>query len=87
MKYQKASDVLPGHLLTEIQKYVEGTLVYIPSREGSRRAWGERSGARQEIQQRNAQIRARHRGGEAAEQLAYAFCLSVESIKKIIYQK
>lgn len=33
MSYVNADDVLPEYLLTEIQKYVDGQLRYIPRKE------------------------------------------------------
>lgn len=44
MKYTSAEDVLPEELLKEIQKYVQGRMVYIPTSEGSRKKWGEKWG-------------------------------------------
>jgi len=85
MKYQKAAAVFPLELLREIQKYVQGDLVYIPKQRETRERWGERSGARDSCRNRNEAIRRRHRAGASLEQLAGEFLLSVESIKKIVY--
>lgn len=63
MKYQNAQDLLPEELLREVQKYISGTLVYIPAQE-QRREWGSVSGYRQFLTQRNQQIRARFAIGE-----------------------
>lgn len=30
MKYENAKDILPAKLLEEVQKYVEGKVIYIP---------------------------------------------------------
>lgn len=84
MKYKKA-DVLPAELLKEVQKYIQGALIYIPNREGQRKKWGEKSGSRSALQQRNEEIRRLFRAGATIEQLAIQYCLSWESIKKIVY--
>ena len=36
MKYVNASEILPKELISEIQKYVEGNIIYIPNKEGKR---------------------------------------------------
>ena len=46
MKYINADIILPEELLKEVQKYVQGGMVYIPKPEGLRKKWGENSGDR-----------------------------------------
>ncbi|OPA78758.1 hypothetical protein BVG16_10660 [Paenibacillus selenitireducens] len=87
MKYQNAAGILPEKLLAEIQKYVHGEFVYIPNPEGIRKRWGENSGSRQLLRQRNTEIRERFSKGETITGLSDQFCLSYDSIKKIIYTK
>lgn len=87
MKYKRAEDILPEELLKEIQKYVTGEMLYIPSPEGGRKGWGENSGGRLYLQSRNSEIRSRFREGFSIDQLTSAFCLSYDSIKKIVYSK
>lgn len=82
MVYRNASSILPPRLLAELQLYVAGESIYVPSR--GRRAWGERSGARAAIMRRNVQIRRRHRRGASIAELAAAFGLSDDSIRKIV---
>ena len=43
MKYINADIILPEELLKEVQKYVQGGMVYIPKPEGLRKKWGENS--------------------------------------------
>ncbi len=50
-KYVNAKDVLPEHLIQEIQKFVQGQHVYIP--QVSRKPRGILSGIRVELDQRN----------------------------------
>ncbi|NLY53021.1 MAG: hypothetical protein GX060_00055 [Firmicutes bacterium] len=87
MKYQNAESVLPARLVAEIQKYVQGTQLYIPKQNGKRLGWGERNGQRRLIKQRNQEIRQRYREGASIEELMAAYHLGYESIRKIIYQR
>lgn len=84
MAYKNARDVLPEALLHQIWKYVEGENIYIPRRQECRAAWGTRSGTRMEYDARNEEIRARYAENASIEELADEFCLSVESIRKIV---
>lgn len=86
MKYVNARNILPEALVRELQGYIRGGYVYVPV-EGARRHWGELSGYRKELEQRNREIvRARGRGA-SLEALAEEYCLSVHAIKKILYTK
>ncbi|WP_349254198.1 CD3324 family protein [Paenibacillus sp. RC67] len=86
MKYENACDVLPEELLKEIQKYAAGKLLYIPSGE-EKRAWGEASGYRDQLQRRNLMIRNKYAHGVTVSELADDYFISLDSIKKIIYSK
>lgn len=85
MNYIKADTVLPEALVKEIQKYVYGGLVYIPNPKGIRKGWGEGSGNREYLKCRNRTIRDKFRTGMTMDQLSEEFCLSIDSIKKIVY--
>lgn len=87
MKYINAAKLLPAPLVRELQEYVQGGYIYVPASPAQRKRWGERSGYRQELQQRNQQIRAAYRAGASVEALADRYCLSVHAIRKILYQK
>lgn len=86
MKYENAWNVLPEELLKEVQKYAAGKLLYIPSGE-EKRAWGETSGYRDQLQRRNLMIRNKYANGMTVSELADEYYLSLDSIKKIIYSK
>lgn len=40
MSYVNAGDVLPEHLVKEIQKYIDGQILYIPRKSENPKAWG-----------------------------------------------
>ena len=87
MRYVNAHEVLPEELLMEIQKYVQGDLIYIPKPEKERIQWGVLSGERQRLQKRNEQIKKQFQNGVALQELAGQYHLSIETIKKIIYRR
>lgn len=78
--------MLPTHLLEELQKYVDGGLIYIPKK-GKRMGWGSVSGSKKSIQERNEEIIKLYREGQTVEELADSYFLSVETIRKIVYGK
>ena len=86
MKYRNARDLFPEPLLRQIQRYVSGETIYIPAR-NERRAWGESSGYRQYIRERNAGIRAEYAAGETLDGLMDRYALSADSIRKILYSR
>ena len=86
MKYKKGIEVLPAHLLKEIQEYTEGSLLYIPKK-SNKAGWGCVSGARGSIDQRNDEIINLHEQGGAISELSERFHLGEETIRKIVYGK
>ncbi|AIQ12962.1 CD3324 family protein [Paenibacillus durus] len=86
MKYVNA-DILPEELLKEVQKYVNGAMIYVPKPEGVREGWGVKSGSRKYIKERNLEIRQRFSDGVTMDQLSEQYFLSLDSIKKIVYSK
>ncbi|MDT8719171.1 hypothetical protein IAI10_21195 [Clostridium sp. 19966] len=85
MKYRKASEVLPDELLKEVQKYVSGEALYFPKYK-SRQKWGEGTGAKDYYKQRNLEIKEKFAEKMSIEALAEQYNLSIESIRKIVYQ-
>jgi Mor family transcriptional regulator len=84
-KYVNAREVLPESLIKEIQKYIKGKHIYIPQTE--RQSWGESTGIRKELEQRNEEIVRRFEAGVGMQQLAESFHLSEERIRSIIYER
>ncbi|CAM5205850.1 Mor transcription activator family protein OS=Ureibacillus acetophenoni OX=614649 GN=SAMN05877842_11160 PE=4 SV=1 [Ureibacillus acetophenoni] len=87
MRYVNANDILPKHLLEELQSYVQGDLIYIPKPEEQRIKWGAASGERKRLDERNKTIKTLFKNGTSLETLSIDFCLSIETIKKIVYRK
>lgn len=85
MKYKNAFDILPDELLREVQKYVSGEALYIPS-DKERKKWGDGSGARRFFAQRNEEIQNKFYHKVSIEKLAEEYCLSTETIRKIVYK-
>ncbi len=86
MKYENAKDVLPEELLKQVQAYAAGKLIYVPI-ENAGKSWGEVSGIRQKLRKRNMMICNQYRSGMTLSELAEEYCLSLDSIKKIVYCK
>ncbi len=87
MDKKNAKTILPDDLLEELQKYIQGEYLYVPKADGSRKKWGEKSGTRRELSERNAQIRLAFNQGTTIEELAETFYLAANSIKKIVYAR
>ncbi|MFA9558233.1 CD3324 family protein [Evansella sp. AB-rgal1] len=86
MEYKNGKEVLPHHLLKELQNYIQGELIYVPKKENQRAGWGENTGSRQIIKQRNEEIYRFYLQGSSFEELEKRYCLSMDSIRKIIYK-
>ncbi|MBP1040213.1 hypothetical protein I6N95_04220 [Vagococcus sp. BWB3-3] len=85
MKYVKAHDVFPKELLTEIQKHVQGQLVYIPKLPEAHEKWGTHTDTKKRLLERNSAIIKAYQSGLTVPQLAESYFLSEETIKKIVY--
>lgn len=86
MNYENAADILPEDLLGRVQKFAAGKLIYVPETIG-KRSWGETSGYKQYLTERNQEIKEKFISGSTIENLSDEYNLSVESIKKIVYTK
>lgn len=87
MNYINARVILPDNLVVQIQKYIQGGYLYIPSQDQSRKKWGESSGNRDYIRKRNEDICGKYKNGYKIKDLAEEFFLSIDSIKKIVYTR
>lgn len=87
MKYVKAQTVFPKSLLDEIQKYVQGELVYIPKSSANYKKWGANTSTKNIIALRNKDIIQSFKTGSSIPRLAELYSLSEDTIKKIVYGK
>lgn len=85
MCYKNGKDLLPEELLKELQKYVQGELIYIPKNE-NRKAWGEGNGTRRAIRKRNLEIYKQYKEGIKIPKLSNEYSLSEDSIRKIVFK-
>jgi len=85
LSYTNAKDLLPEELVHEIQKYIQGTQIYIPRKSEKKLGWGQKNGTRKKLKLRNNRIRSLRKTGRTISDLALEYCLSEDSIRKIIY--
>lgn len=83
MKYKNTKNILPKELVTEIQKYIQGDIIYIPI-QGEKTSWGEKSGYKEDLNNRNKQIFNLYTLGHDISEIQDMFNLSKSSILKII---
>jgi len=86
LEYKNGAQILPNTLLAQLQKYVQGEIIYIPVPDENHLGWGCKNGTRQMIEERNKDIYKKHKNGMSVDRLASLFNLSYESIRKIIYK-
>ena len=87
MEYLKASEILPAGLLNEIQKFVEGRMIYIPNKTGLRRPWGETTDTKVVVKTRNSHIMVDRLSGMSVQEIAIKYHLSESTVQKIVYKK
>ena len=75
------------HSVKELQSYVQGEYIYVPVEQEQQKRWGEVSGYRKELEQRNQKIKQEYQSGISINCLAEKYCLSLYAVRKIIYQK
>ena len=85
MSYIRADEVLPRDLLETVQQYVEGKLIYIPSRE--KQEWGSATSTRAVMRARNKEIFDARQAGVSVEELWRRFSLSEKSIQRIVREQ
>lgn len=74
-------------LIEELQKYIQAGYIYIFVKDEQHKSWGELSGYRKELKERNESIITEYHSGVSMEELADKDCLSIYAIRKIIHQK
>lgn len=86
MSYVNADDVLPKILIQEIQKYVDGQLIYIPRKNEKLLSWGEKNGTKEKLAERNQTIVSRYCSGQSITELSKEYYLSEKRIRGIIHE-
>jgi len=84
LKYKNAKMVLPEKLFKELQKYVQGEILYVPTDSSTRAGWGENNGTKEEYVTRNSEIVMLYRNGLSVDEIAKKYHLSESSIKRIV---
>lgn len=87
MKYEKAQNILPEDVIELIQQYIEGGYLYIPVKNENKKAWGENSGAKDSLKERNREIFDLYNQGISIKELAADYYLTEYSIRRIIRQE
>ena len=87
MGYIRAEEILPVEIIELIQKYVDGTNIYIPRKQENKQEWGTKTSYKSELQSRNQMIYKDYLSGMAIHELAKKYYLSEKSIQRIIKQE
>ena len=85
MRYIRADEILPPELLEAVQKYIDGQLIYIPSKE--KQEWGSVTASRKYYCERNREIFLEWKAGASTEELSLRFSLSEKSVQRILLQQ
>ena len=86
MRYLRAQDVLPKEVIAIIQEFIDGEFVYIPRKDGNQKSWGEKSGAKDSLKNRNKNIFNEYMNGATIYDLSQKYYLSEQSIRRILSQ-
>jgi len=87
VEYINAKDVLPKTLILQIQQYVGGSIIYIPQKDNDKRLCGTSTNSRNEIVERNNEIKNKKKNGATIDDLMTEYHLSYDTIKSIVYRK
>ncbi|MGL5378843.1 CD3324 family protein [Clostridium sp.] len=87
MKYKKAQEILPKHIIEILQEYVDGEYLYIPIKSSNKKSWGEKSGLKKELSERNRDIFNKYQKGISIKQLTNQYYLTESSIRRIIREE
>ncbi|WP_326514321.1 CD3324 family protein [Clostridium intestinale] len=87
MKYEKAQNILPEELVEIIQQYIDGSYLYIPRKVENKKAWGENSGVKRDLRDRNEEIFSFYNRGMSVRSLTEKYYLSEQTIRRIIREE
>jgi Mor family transcriptional regulator len=82
-----AKDVLPETLIVQIQKYIKGSVIYIPQSDNIKESRTTKTDAKNELAERNNEIRCKKKSGVSIDELMQEYHLSYDTIKSIVYRK
>lgn len=84
MNYENANNILPSHIVELIQEYTDGKYLYIPRKSNNKKSWGEESGFREELKNRNEEIINKYNKGKTVKEISKEYYLTEHSIRRII---
>lgn len=84
MKYEKAENILPQHVVEIIQKYMDGGYIYIPRKNENKKSWGSNTDTKKYLNVRNKNIYNKYCTGISVKDLAEQYFLTENSIRRII---
>lgn len=84
MGYQNGKTLLPEHLLSLIQEYIDGEYVYIPRKKECKRPWGTVNESRQWLTARNGEIFRKYAAGVSVHELAAEYYLAPKTVYGIV---
>jgi Mor family transcriptional regulator len=87
VNYRNGKEFLPSQLLSQLQEFVEGELIYIPRKNEQRAGWGVVNGTRTKIEARNREIRQLFQAGFSVRELSGRYHLSEDSIRKVLQKQ
>ena len=87
MGYIKAEEILPIEIIELIQRYVDGTNIYIPRKQENRQKWGTKTSYKCELQNRNQMIYKDYLAGEPVCELAKNYYLSKKAYSELSDRK
>lgn len=84
MGYVNALKVLPKELVEQIQRYVDGQIIYIPKPKDKWGKWGENTDTKEYIEQRNTKLYIDYKEGSTILELSKQYFLNPKSVQRII---
>lgn len=84
MRYKKAQEILPQNLVEQLQEYIDGEYLYIPKKYSEKKSWGDRSGIKAHLHERNKKIYDDFNEGMTIKELSSKYYLVDNSIRRII---
>jgi Mor family transcriptional regulator len=84
MKYEKAQNILPKHIIEIIQRYTDGGYIYVPRKNENKKSWGENTETKKHIKTRDLEIYNMYSSGISVKTLSQQYFLTESSIRRIL---